>query len=411
MKSLTAPFSTRRRSLVAVLVAACALALLSACAPAANGASATLHTVRPHHGGSGSTPTPTPTVASVTPPKVRIPLSCGQLVPAAQLNSTLGATLSTTAPSLLTTSTGVDPELNTYIATQAGALECSWTSPVPSGGNADATYDVMVMPDATTAWNTYAATIHQYYSVANPLGANSWSSCWVQGLASAGKDENCGFDILIGSTWLSVAAYTDEYSTIPTEAQAFTRFEPLFQSTIAAVKGTTVVEPAWTDPLATPVTFPSDGSAASPTGLATATGTAFSYNAAGFGPVNATTMNTSLSALLSTVNYHGELGGVVTGTAGSLMMSVQVLPSGAWAYGAMKTAAASSAQFATLSGIGTAAFMYNDAVGNPNEIVVVGTVGQNLYTISDGDSGAAGEPNPATVAKAAAGYLATQLGN
>jgi hypothetical protein len=325
------------------------------------------------------------------------------------MKTVLAATLSTTAPDPSSISTGLDPDLSPDIAVQQGALNCSWTSPVGSDGNASATYDMSVIPDAAAAWNAEIGKIHQFYSVKNPLGPNSWSACWVQTLASANKDENCGLDILIGSTWLNMGAYTDQYGATPTEAQAFTRFEPLFQAGVATVKATTVTEPAWTDPQATAVTFPAGGGAVSATGLSAAIGLPFGFNAAGWGPVNGTNIGTFFDAEVAPVNYHADNGGN-TG-AKQYNLSDQILPSGAWSYGQLEASSTGYPLFSELPGLGTKAFMYGLSSPEPNEVAIVGIVGENLYTVEVGTPGGAGAPVPLTVAKAAAAYIVSQLSN
>jgi hypothetical protein len=400
-----------RRVAAVAAIAAAALAL-SACTPSS---SPIQHTTSPHHVVQNTTPTatptptptPTPTVAAVAPPQVRIPLTCAQLASTTQMHTVLGATLSPTKPAADDESTTIDPDLSADIAVQEGALNCSWTSPVASNGNAAATYDMSVIPDATGTWNSEIAKIHQYYSVKNPLGPNTWSACWVQGLPSAGKDENCGFDVLIGSTWLSMGAYTDQYGTIPTEAQAFTRFEPLFQAGIAKIKTITVTEPAWTDPAATPVVFPATGGAVSLSGMSTAVGVPFTFAGDGSGPVNGTNLQTYFDAEALPVKYHGDNGGNIGAKAYSL--SDQILPSGAWAYASLDAAAAGKPLYAELSGLGTKAFRYGQSYPDPNTIVIVGIVGENLYTVEASTDGAAGRPVPLTVAKAAAAYIVSQL--
>jgi hypothetical protein len=388
------------------VIAAVALAL-TACAPSI---APIHHTNAPHHVVHSAVPTttPTPTAAAVTLPQVRIPLSCAQLASTTQLKTVLSATLSPTTPNENPVSTGIDPDLSSYIALQEGALNCSWTSPLESNGNPSATFDMMVIPDATAAWNADIAKIHQYYSVKNPLGPNSWSACWVETLASAGKDENCGFDVLIGSTWLWMGAYTDQYGTIPTLAQVFTRLEPLFQASIATVKAVTVTEPAWSDPQATAVTFPAGGGAVSLSGMSSAIGIPFTFNAAGWGPVNGTNIGTSFEAEVLPLGYHADGGGNVGAKAYNL--SNQILPSGAWAYSALQAASTGKPLYTELTGLGTKAFMYGLSDPEPNEVAIVGIVGENLYTVEVGTDGAAGRPVPLTVAKAAAAYIVSQLG-
>jgi hypothetical protein len=382
--------------------------LLAACAPSTTGP--LHHTAAPHHGGQGGTPsaTPSPTAVAVAPPQVRIPLTCSQLISTTQLNSVLGATLSPIPLDASMASTGIDPDLTSYIAQQDGALNCAWSSPVGTDGNSAATYYALVMPDATAAWNSSAAKIHQYYSVKNPLGANTWSSCWVETLASAGKDENCGFDVLLGSTWLTIGAYTDQYGTIPTLTQVFARFKPLFQATTAVVKPVSTTEPAWSDPQAAPVTFPSSGGAVAAAGLGTAVGSPFGYNAAGDGPSNGANLNESFEAEVAPTNWHADNGGNFG--AKGYFLTDQILPEGSWAFSALEAADATEPLYSQLTGVGTEAFMYGESDPEPNTIVIVGVAGDNLYTVEVGTEGKAGQPVPAVAAKAAAAYIVSQIG-
>jgi hypothetical protein len=92
-------------------------------------------------------------------------------------------------------------------------------------------------------------------------------------------------------------------------------------------------------------------------------------------------------------------------------LTVEILPSGSWAYAQLMSDASSKAGFGTLSGLGTKAFVYS-ITGNPDakdDTALVGIVGEHLYSIEASDPGTPGTPDTVTMAKAAAGYVVKEL--
>src|SRR5476651_1958482 len=123
------------------------------------------------------------------------------------------------------------------------------------------------MPDASLAlWSPYLAQLSapsSFNIVPSPYGTNSNLNCEYSYHAL-----DCDLEVLIGSTWVSLYGYSDEYPA-GTVAAAATKFAPLFNTAVAAVKAATIAEPLWTDPAATTVSLSSDYDA-----LATALGAA-----------------------------------------------------------------------------------------------------------------------------------------
>ena len=403
MKTSIVPLVARRRSLVAALIAVCSLLLLSACAPATSGSTATLHTIRPHHG--GSTPSPTPTVAALAPPKVRIPVSCNQVAPTADLNSALDATVSPTPV--------VPYQLDSYEAIQDGALNCSWQGVETSTGPA-ATYSLYAMPDATALWQQYAAN-GGLGSVSYPttyLGVPAVGTCYSD-VTVTPHSYGCTLDLLVGSIWLDVSAYSGTQVSPPTVAQAQAKFQPVFKAAISALQGVTVAEPAWSDPAASTINFTDSFGAVNQAGMAAAIGNTYAieidqpdFSLAG-----------ALIAEYLPVNYRLSLGGgtgagdTVT-PANNFSLDVAVLPSGSWAYKRIVQAVSGDPGFASLSGFGTKAVIFTAGSNSidPDATTIVGIVGENLYSLTVTDPGAAGNPNTVTMAKAAAGYVVTEIG-
>ena len=397
------PLVARRRSVLAVLVVACTLVLLSACAPAAGSGTATLHSIRPHHG--GSTPSPTATVASLAPPKVRIPLSCSQIAPTSDLNSALDSTVSPVPT--------VPYDLGVYEAIQDGALNCSWQGPKTSSSGPVATYTLYAMPDAAALWQKYAAN-GGLGSISYPtsyLGAPAVGGCF-NDVTVTPHSYGCTLDILVGSVWLDVSAYSGTQVTPPTVAQAQAKFQPLFKAAVSALQGATVAEPAWSDPAANTINFTDAFGAVNQAGMAAAIDNTYAVE---IDQPDFSLAGAQIAEFLP-VNYRETLGGgtgagdTVT-PANDFSLDVEVLPSGSWAYEQIVQAVSGDPGFATLTGFGTKAVVVTAGSNSvyTDGTTIVGVVGENLYSVTAADPGETGNPNTATMARAAAAYVVKEL--
>ena len=234
---------------LALMAAAAAITVLSlaACAPAVP-----LHHHGPHPsaGSSSTSPslTPTPTPVVVAPPVSRVPVSCEQLAPVAQVDSTIGLPL--VASSGLYEVSDLDP----YAFTQAGGIDCNYQTTHPDTDLGF--YEVFVTPDIPSAkWTAYVPNISDFGVKPSPFGANSYLDC-----TASYHDAHCDLQMLVGSTLI----YINDYSPAqPTESStaAETHFLPLLKTAVNGVMGVTVAEPAWTDPNATAVNVPSSEAA------------------------------------------------------------------------------------------------------------------------------------------------------
>ena len=90
---------------------------------------------------------------------------------------------------------------------------------------------------------------------------------------------------------------------------------------------------------------------------------------------------------------------------------MEILPSGSWAFAQMEANASGKPNYATISGLGTKAFMFTGFVdaSYKDNTSLVGIVGEHLYSIDVSDPGTAGTPNTVTMAKAAAAYVVKEL--
>lgn len=384
------------RILAGIALAAAALLTLSACGPTAHPTSS--HS--PHHNGSGSSPTPSATPV-LAPPQVRIPLTCDQLAPAATLSSVLGTTMTPTNPS-------PDPSLLSYAAIQDGALNCHWTGPVV-GGNATAYWDIYVMPDAAATWNTYKDQLQEPFPAAY-LGAAMFGYC--NGSSSGDNSTACNLTTLSGSVWLDVSGYTSAGTAPTSTSAAMAKYKPLLAAAINAVKGITVTEPAWTDPAATAVHFSSPYGVVNQDTFAAAIHAPFAIEVS---QPQFDLAGAQIAEMLP-VNYRQD-GGGGTGAGDTVTPAknfggiLEVLPSGSWAYPQMMAAASGKAGFTQLTGFGSKAYLYDGPgnAGDKSEVIIVGVVGEHLYSVDFGSPGTPGTPNLNTMAKAAATYIVGEL--
>jgi hypothetical protein len=386
--------SKPRRFALLSLVTATALLALSACAPAT-------HT--PGHGGhataapgASSSPTPTPKPVAVAPPTIRVPLTCEQIAPAAQVTSVLGA------PETLNTTDQAKGEawqpfdLEPYAWVQDGARVCNYSTVGPS----DLTfYRAYIMPDASLAlWSPYLAQLSapsSFNIVPSPYGTNSNLNC-----EYGYHTLDCDLEMLVGSTWISLYGFSDEYPA-STVAAAAAKFTPLFNTAVAAVKAATIAEPLWTDPAATTVSLSSDVDSLD-TALSTALGSAVANESYDYGP----TIGESTDDAVIPVHLGYYQDGV-----GNYALNIQVLPQGAWAWSAINTAAASEPGLATVSGLGDKAISFNVSGGlNPYESVIVVSKGHNVFSVEVDTADVPSGPGTLTIAKKAATLIASKIG-
>ena len=384
--------SNPRRFVLLSLVAATALLALSACAPAAH--------VRGHGGHAtgtpSATPSATPTPVAVAPPKIRVPLTCEQIAPAAKVTSVLGApeTLNTTDQAKGQAWQPFD--LEPYAWVQDGARVCNYSTAAPS----DLTFfRAYVMPDASLAlWTPFLAqqsAPSSFNIVPSPYGANSNLNC-----EYGYHTLDCDLEILIGSTWVSLYGFSDEYPA-STVAAAAAKFAPLFATAVAAVKTATIAEPLWTDPAATTVSVGSDVDSLD-TALSAAVGSPVSNQSYDFGP----TIGEATDDAVIPVHLGYYQDGV-----GNYALNIQVLPQGSWTWSAITAAAASEPGLATVSGLGDKAISFNVTGGaTPYESVVVVSKGHNVFSVEVDTADVPSGPGAVTVAKKAAALIASKIG-
>lgn len=385
--------SKPRRVVLVSLFAVAALLLLAACAPATH--------IRKSGGskvGGASSPSAsaTPKAVVIAPPKVRVPLTCAQLAPASQVTSVLAApeVLDNTQP--LKGVHWLPSDLEPYAQVQDGALVCNYSTAAPS----DLTfYRAYVMPDASPAlWSqffTSASAPTAFTITPSPYGSNSTINC-----EGSYHNLNCGLEILIGSTWVSLYGYSDDGPTMSVAAAA-ARFAPLFTTAVNAVKAATIAEPAWKDPAATTVSLSSDYTSLDAE-LTTALGSEVQTEAYQYGPE----VEEAPDDAVIPVNLH-----YYQDYVGNYALNIKVLPQGAWAWSAITAAAASEPGYAVLSGPGDKAISFGVTGGtSPYESVVVVIKGHNLFSIEVDTSDVPSGPGTLTVATKAAALIASKIG-
>ncbi|MDQ1546531.1 MAG: hypothetical protein QOH69_1435 [Actinomycetota bacterium] len=384
--------SKPRRLVLLSLVAATALLALTACAPASH---------LPGHGvhrtsTPGSTASPSPTAVAVAPPKVRIPLTCEQIAPAAQVTSVLGAPETLNTTDQLKGQAWQPFDLEPYAWVQDGARVCNYSTASPS----DLTFfRAYVMPDASLAlWTPFLAqqsAPSSFNIVPSPYGANSNLNC-----EYGYHTLDCDLEILIGSTWLSLYGFSDEYPA-STVAAAAAKFAPLFSTAVAAVKTATIAEPLWTDPAASTVGLSSDVDSLD-AALTTALGSPVSNQSYDYGP----TIGESTDAAVIPVHLGYYQDGV-----GNYALNIQVLPQGDWAWSAIAAAAASEPGLATVTGLGDKAISFNVTGGpTPYESVIIVSKGHNVFSIEVDTGDVPSGPGTSTIAKKAATLIASKIG-
>jgi hypothetical protein len=334
-------------------------------------------------------------------PKVRIPLTCDQLAPSALLNSSLNTTMVPDDPF-------PDPDLTRYVAIQDGALDCFWSGSVV-GGFPVANWQVLAIPDATTIWNKYLSQQEAPFPTSD-FGPGVHGVCEAE--ASDPHDEGCNLDVLVGSVWLDIIGDTGAIPTTPTAAAVTAHFRPLLQNAITAVKGITAAEPAWTDPAATPTHLPPIEGVVVRSSFQTAIHNDFGDEVT---QPDFDFADAQLAQMLPTGFREDAGGGLGPGdpqvAAKNFGATIEVLPSGTWAYPQMEATASSQPGFAELTGIGTKAYIYTGPGTSDAKVetIIVGTAGEHLYSLDFSDPGTAGTPDLVAMAKAAAGYVVKEL--
>ncbi len=387
---------------VAVVAAVAAVLLgVAACTPPAptpsSGAPSPTGTTAAPPATTAPAPTPTPSAAAIAPPTVRIPLDCSDLATSDQLHTALGAYITETP------SGGVQT-LDQYEAVQDGALDCSWEVPESTNGN-DPSYQILMMPDATAIWNQYKDELKGLATGPSPYGANSYYNCY-----SSPKDLVCGVDKLVGSTWLSISSQSGKFTTSLSTATLLANFKPLMSKAITSLQGATVVEPRWTNPSASVPTLPKTG-AVSTKKISAALSQRYAME------VEVTDLEAEgpIAAQQIPVDYR-QTGGGGSGAGGSNKypnnygMSVEILPSGSWAWNEIIAAAGSEPGYQTLTGVGDQAIQYNEtSKDEPYDTVIEGTAGGNLYSIEVWTGKKSPRPDTTAIAKKAAAYVVGTL--
>jgi hypothetical protein len=382
-----------RRTVSVAGVAVAALLLLGACAPAVPIA---LHTPGHHHHASASpTPSATPTPTPVAAPIVRIPLTCEQLAPAAQVSSVLGA------PEVLDNkdqSKG-DPwlvsDLEPYAYIQDGTQACNYATPAAT----DLTfYRAYFMPDASLAlWTPYFAQLSapsKFNITPSPFGANSNLNC-----ESQYHIFDCDLEMLVGSTWISLYGNSDEYPAT-TIAATEAKFLPLFTTAVNAIKAATIAEPLWSDPAATAVNISSNPASLN-TVLAAAVGSSINTQENGYGP----TIEEATDESVIPVHFY-----YFNDYAGNYALNIDVLPQGSWAWSAISAAASAKPDYAALAGIGDEAFSFRIIGGeSPYEYAIVVEKGHNLFSVEADTPTVSASAGTLAIAEKAAKAIAGQI--
>lgn len=173
---------------------------------------------------------PSPT-ATQSEPTVRFDVGCDDAVPASTVQSALGVgVIPITRWPDVSVAGGVIESFNTamHVAmVQAGSLICTW------GTDDTAAFSVVAVPDAAQEFQALVPTFYGLPAVASSFGV-AYGFC-----GTAGEPE-CSHQVLIGSTWLSVA----QSGVRLTDAQLAT----LVDSASAAIAEATIA-PAWIAPV------------------------------------------------------------------------------------------------------------------------------------------------------------------
>jgi hypothetical protein len=389
--------NARRLARVTVVAAATVFAL-AACAPTAHP-----HSLHPQH--SATQPTSKTSLSpsasasakpvAVAAPKIRVPLTCNQVAPAGQLASTLSKPVTLDNNLQAIDDPWLPSDLEPYAWVQDGALVCDF------GTNSEdsISYRANIMPDATQAlWAPYFAqqTAPSSFNITpSPYGPNSNLNC-----ESIYNYAECDLDVLVGTTWIDLQGYTDVPSDL-TVAQAGAKFEPLFTTTVNAVKNADISEPAWTDPAATTVSVSSDYTSLD-AALSAAIGLQVSTQEYEYGP----TISEPTDDLYIPVHFD-----YFQDDTTAAEINIKVLPQGAWAWSAITAAAASEPNYATVTGIGDKAISYSiTGQQNPLESVVEVIKGHNLFSVEVDTTPPAATPSVLTLAKEAAAVVAAKIG-
>jgi hypothetical protein len=374
--------SRRGAVVVGVILSAVGVLGLSACAPDAPAPTTSSTSASGATASAAPSSTPTPTAVAIAPPQVRVPLTCDQVAPIAEVNAALGTNVVAATP---------DPsDLTPYAYLQDGALYCSYVGTV---AKSESEYQLLVMPDITLAqWNKDKKYLDG--STPSPFGANSFLDC-----ESSPKDLKCNLDILIGTTWITIQDFSDNVTATLTEAQALSRFQPVLQTAITAVKGATIAEPLWKDPDATAVNIaPSN---AFENLLKHASGVDYATDVYNPDPV---AVGPQSEAMYPTGFQ------IFGGGGGKYSITTEVLPGGSWAFSRLTSAVAGVAEPTPLSGLGDQAFSFGDPNKyQPYDTQILATQGHNLISIDVDTSSKTAGPNVPTVAKNVAAAVLTQI--
>lgn len=352
------------------------------------------------HPGSGSSSgpsaSPTPTAVAVAPPAIRIPDTCQQIAPVAEVSSVMGVTETLDTQDQLKDEPWLDSDLETYGYVQDGALVCNYSTASSSDLSF---YRAYVMPDATQAlWAPYFSQLSapsSFNITPSPYGANSNLNC-----ESRYHMLDCGLEMLIGTTWVSLYGNSDDKPVV-TIAQAAAEFEPLFNSTVNAIKAATIVEPAWSDPAATSVNLSGD-TAALNQALNASLGSTVSTQNYQYGPQ--VEESTDYALIPVHFDYYSDY-------VGNDALNIKVLPQGSWAWSAIIAKASTASHYTTVSGIGDQAISYSQTSSStPYEAVVEVEKGHNVYSVEVDTTNAADGAAVLTVATKAAKVLATFIG-
>jgi hypothetical protein len=261
-------------------------------------------------------------------------------------------------------------------------------------------YRAYVMPDATHAlFDPFLAQLSapsKFNIAPSPYGASSNLNC-----ESSYHILDCGLEILVGSTWISLYGYSDD-EPVMTIAAAATRFKPLFNVTVNAIKTATIAEPAWTDPAATTVNLSSNLTPLN-AALTTAFGASVNTQDYAYGPDIAESTDDAL------IPVHF---GFYSDDVGNYQVTIKVLPQGSWAWDAIVAKASTVAHYTTVPGLGDQAISYSQAgsATTPYQAAVEVEKGHNVFSVEVETTVASSGAGVLSVATKAATAVATFIG-
>lgn len=299
---------------------------------------------------TSATPHASPVAAAT--PSVRVPLACGDLADAAELDASAGSALTTVDPSI-----AAPADLESTAATQFGALDCAWSTrplaidlPVP-------VVTITVVPDVgAQRWAEFVSARGDDAARGGDYGAESFVAC----APTRFDGSTCVLDNLVGEYWLRVLVSTPDLSASLASTAA------VFERATDAVRA--IAEPAaprW-------VSEHSDASR-----LDSATVSAAIAASGRFEPQQQTVtpqFGTTWLSMAETDATSTLYSGTGAADGAPVEFELQVLPSGAWAFAGLGRAGGDGVP---VDGLGDAAAAYP----SPDGTAVIFAMGDDLVLL------------------------------